>query len=538
MRSAFLVGVVASLAFPALMHAQQPVCTRLLTIQRTDLTDSHAVLARALNLLKRDHHRSDILRRSVQAEQLCADSLSYLVRWASPDDQRSIVALLPASSITRGNSAYPRDRNDGAMWAGVGLNTEVNAGALASWRFLTAGVYPKFIYHQNQNYDYPASAFPDRTEFANPFIAGVDLPKRMGPSSFSVFDLGQSFIEAARGPFYATFSNENLWLGPTQIHSVLLSNTAPGFPHVRFGLRNPLDLKVVRLEAHLLYGSVKESDYLDGTPRSYLFQGTLLFIEPKFLPGLHLGFARILRDTTEALGHSIGYYIKRIIDSPFIDSEAAFDEADRESALYARYVNAESGFEAYMEWGREDFPASFLNAIIEPDYTQVWAAGIQKVYVNSRRLMRFYAEFSHLGQGAPIRAGRAFVRFYASRPPGFTNRGQMLGSGIGPGSDAQTVGLDIFNATSRTGIMLERARYDEDTYYEQFSRRWSESRHDVELTGELRRLQFFGPVSVEAAIRYSHRWNRDFISAINDSPDMSRESNIGTELSISWTPRW
>jgi hypothetical protein len=520
---------------------QNSRCARPVTLQTTDLTDARAVLARALNSLKKDRHQSEMFRRSVRSEGFCADSANFLERWGvAPSPNPRVVNPLPVAAALRGNSAYPRDRNDGAMWNGVGLNTEISAGGLAQWRFMRAGLYPKVIYQQNEDYDYPNSEFLDRSEFANPFISGIDLPKRMGAESFSNFDAGQSFIEATSSRAYAAFSNENLWIGPTQVHSLLLSNTAAGFPHFRIGTARPLDLRFVRLEAQLFFGSVKESDYLvTGNARSYLFQGTLLFLEPKILPGLHLGIARILRDTTQATGHSVGYYLNRIMDSPFWDGgESGLDAADRQSGLYARWVNPASGFEAYMEWGREDFPFSFLNLIIEPDYTQVWAAGFQKVYLSDKRLTRIYGEFLHLGQAAPIRAGRAFVRFYATRPPGFTNRGQMLGAGAGPGSDAQTVGFDMFDATSRTGVMLERVRYDEDTYYEQFSRRWSESRHDVEVSAEIRRTQWVGPVQIEGALRYSHRWNRDFISALNESPDMSNENNIGTEMFVRWTPRW
>ena len=83
--------------------------------------------------------------------------------------------------------------------------------------------------------------------------------------------------------------------------------------------------------------------------------------------------------------------------------------------------------------------------------------------------------------------------------------------------------------------MLERVRYDDDTYYERFSRRYSESRHDVELSAEVRRLHFLGPVEVEAALRFSRRWNRDFISAVNDT-DPTVEDNLATELALRWSP--
>jgi hypothetical protein len=534
------IVIIALVLIPAIARAQQTPCPVTVTIPRTDLTESQAVLTRALSLLQKNRHESAMVRRSVAADRFCADSSTFLTKWGMTDTLTELVVPLPARIRSFGNSAYPRDRNDGALWNGVGLNTELSAGVAGKWRFLTASLYPKFIYQQNGAFDYPVSQFSDRSEFANPFVFGIDLPKRMGSESFSLIDLGQSYIQAGNTHAYLAVSNENLWIGPTQVHSLLLSNTAPGIPHVRFGTANPVDLKILWLEAHVIFGSVTESDYLtNANPRSYLYQATVATIEPKFLPNFYLGGARVLRDTAGLGGHSVGYYLNRIIESPFFGSgESGLDPSDRQSGLFARYVLPESGFEVYLEWGREDFPFSFLNLVLEPDYTQVWSAGAQKVFLSDKRLSRLYLEFVHLGQAGPVRGGRGSVRFGATRPPGFTHRGQMLGPGVGPGSDAQTLGFDMFDERSRTGIVLERVRYDEDTYYEQFSRRWSESRHDVEVTGELRRLQFVGPLTIEGALRLSQRWNRDFISAVNDAPENSSEFNLGTELSLRWTPRW
>ena len=77
------LAFIILLTLPTLAFGQQPTCARPVIIDRTGLTDSHAVLARALNILQRDRHRSDMLRRSVEREQFCADSASFLERWSS-----------------------------------------------------------------------------------------------------------------------------------------------------------------------------------------------------------------------------------------------------------------------------------------------------------------------------------------------------------------------------------------------------------------------------------------------------------------------
>lgn len=527
-------ALLFGLGSPAL--AQQVQCTNPVTLARTDLTGAHAVLLRAMQIQRTGLNSSGFLRASFESDFLCADSVPFLRRWSI--SSRKPVAILPAEVMFVYNSEYPWDRNTSALWAGVGSNIQARGGAVGKWRGLRVGLYPHLTYQQNKAFKHPRSTLPGSSEFAYPF-SGIDLPIRMGTSSFTTVGLGNSFVEATYSRLYSAVSTENLWLGPGHVHATLLSNNAAGFPHIRLGLAKPIDLKLFWVEAHTLYGSIKESEYGFNPSKTRLFQGTLISIEPRGMPGLHVGIARVLRDTADIGAFRISDLAKRLIDSPFFDDGGAgFDPSDRQGALFARWMLPKSGFEAYFEWAREDFPYSLLNLVLEPDYSQVWSAGFQKVNLSPNKLSRFYGEWIHLGQGAPVRGGRNIVRFAATRSPGFTHQGQMLGPTTGPGSDAQTFGYDVFDKNGRTGIMLERVRYDDDTYYEQFSRRYSESRHDVELTAEARRMQFLGPIEIEGALRYSKRWNRHFMSAIAGTEDITSETNIGTELHLRWLPKF
>src|SRR5690606_35128736 len=99
------------------------------------------------------------------------------------------------------------------------------------------------------------------------------------------------------------------------------------------------------------------------------YQATMLSLEPTFLPGLHLGLVRVQNDTARATRQSLAYYLSRVIETPFWDADGAgTDPSDRQGGFYARWVLPESGFEAYLEWAREDFPFSFVNLLYEPDY--------------------------------------------------------------------------------------------------------------------------------------------------------------------------
>ncbi|MGH7459969.1 MAG: capsule assembly Wzi family protein, partial [Longimicrobiales bacterium] len=308
---------------------------------------------------------------------------------------------------------------------------------------------------------------------------------------------------------------------------------------LRIGTSRPVDLRVLDLESTIFWGSVSESDFFDAIPGndSHLFTASTLVLQPHFLRGLYIGFARVYHDTLKALGHGPSFYLDRIIESPLYVG-GGNRPGNGIGAIYFRWVLRESGFETFGEWAREDTPFDLENLLRQPDWTQAYAAGLQKVFTSPRRLTRVYAEFIHLGESAAVRAGPGFFSYYthAIVTQGHTHRGQLLGASLGPGSDAQSIGVDVFRAKSRTGVMLEHARYDEDTYYRTFARRYGEARHDAEITAEVRRLQFVGRLSVEGVLRLSRRYDRDFISLRNEGP-VQAETNWGTELWLTWRPQ-
>ena len=112
-----------------------------------------------------------------------------------------------------------------------------------------------------------------------------------------------------------------------------------------------------------------------------------------------------------------------------------------------------------------------------------------------------------------------------------------MGAAIGPGSDAQLIGVDVFDTKSRTAFMIERTRYDDDTYYRRFARRWGETRHDAEITVKAGRTQFIGDVSLELDVQYSKRYGRAFLPLDTEGPDLE-ENNWSTRFSASWKPRF
>jgi hypothetical protein len=202
-----------------------------------------------------------------------------------------------------------------------------------------------------------------------------------------------------------------------------------------------------------------------------------------------------------------------------------------------RWVLPESGFEAYAEWSREDTPGDLTDVLREPDWTQAYVIGFSKSLLRRRTLTRVYGELIHLGASAPERAGRGFFSYYThgTVKQGHTQNGQLLGAAIGPGSDAQLLGVDVFDALGRSALRIERTRYDDDTYYRTFARRFGETRHDAEITISASRMHFVSALELEAGIAWSKRYGRMFVPLPDDGPDIV-ESNWAVRIGGTWKP--
>ncbi|MEX0892407.1 MAG: capsule assembly Wzi family protein [Gemmatimonadota bacterium] len=541
MRSALLLTpalLLAQALLPAGAAAQ--ACARPAELRSYDLTGPAAELARALSSTHfSDARGSGIFRSSVRGVGVCLDSLSFLAGWSTAGPVRDGVEAAPVQLRVVGNSAYPRSVNDGLLWAGKGLGTVASGGVQGRWRMLSAALIPVAAHQQNGDFPYVGSNRTGRSAFANPDHGGIDLPKRHGEDAFSVVHPGQSFLRVDAGPVRAALSTENLWLGPAQVYPLLLSNSAPGFPHVRVGTSGPIDVWFADLELNVFWGSVSESDHFDGLTRNdhHLFTASSITLEPRLLPGLHLGIARVYHDTLKATGQKLDFYVDRIAESPFW-AGGGNRPGNAIGALHLRWVLPESGFEVYGEWAREDTPYDAEEVLREPDWTRTFAGGVQKVFVGPERLTRVYGELINLG-ASPATVFRGFFTTYTHSQAvhGHTHRGQMLGAGVGPGSDAQRVGADVFSAAAMTGGFIERVRYDDDTYYRRFYRRFGESRHDVELSAGMRRLQRVGQLEVNAELVVSRRWDRDFLSLRTESEE-TVEDNVHATLGVRWMPRF
>ena len=448
------------------------------------------------------------------------------------------LAMLPAHLQASWSQGYPIDRNNGALWGGRGIAAAVTAGVELRIGVLTAAVSPTATFQENQSFELKPVDLPGYTRLINAaHPQTIDWPQRFGVNSYATIDPGQSYVRVDTRPVSLGISHENIWIGPSLRTPLLLSNTAGGFPHA-FVTLNPIGSPIGRIGIDALWGRLDESNYFDGDPSNdhRLLSGITVELQPRGAPGLFIGASRLYTSTMR------GRDVVELLARPYGlsgDDQLRQLEDNALFAAFVRYVLPSVGAEVWAEWGHENGFADLWDIVSEPDQTQAYVIGFQKLTPVRGRTLAVYAELAHLESPLPLRGGRGAVTFYThgSIRQGHTHKGQMLGAWIGPGSDAQTIALDWIGQRSSTGFYIERARFDTDAYLDQWAVYYGHNGHDAQLSLGARHDRQLGPLQLALDASYANRYNRNFLRLDGTVPgELVSESNFRLDFELIWRP--
>jgi hypothetical protein len=386
------------------------------------------------------------------------------------------------------NSALPFSINDGALWAGKGLNGLLTGGVSANIGRVQVLFSPEVMHSQNEPFAFVPDTLPGRSSYASPFYHGpvsIDLPTRFGAQSFTVFDFGQTAIWVPAGPVDVGVSTENQWWGPAIQNALIMSDNAPGIPEAFVRTNAPVRTGIGDFEGKVIAGELTESLYFgtDGPNDQRTISGLVATFSPAVAPTLSVGVARVVYSPAPDFGTTIS----RALDAITRWSGTRSSSFDQLFSLFGRWVFPESGLEAYAEWARILPPSSLHQWLAAPWYTQGYTLGMQVAgHVRPDALLRLQAEATNLDQAPPSRAGDT-LSFYTSRavPQGYTQRGQMIGASIGPGGSSQWLALDYMPNWWDVGVFAQRIRWNEDVYF-LAPTGFSFFSHDVTVLGGLR----------------------------------------------------
>ncbi|MXV17399.1 capsule assembly Wzi family protein [Hufsiella ginkgonis] len=391
--------------------------------------------------------------------------------------------LLPLTWLQQVNTDHPYGWNDGGMIPARGYQALVSMGAYAKFGPLSVQLKPEYVYAANNKF----RGFPEgHSDAAWAYYIGdhnlIDQPERFGDKAWSKTSWGQSNVRLTVGPVSAGFSNENLWWGPGVRNSLLMTNNAPGFKHVTLNTSRPIPTPIGSFEAQIIGGRLDASGYdaalpernptlsYPAKPEGWRYLAGINFnYQPRGVTGLFIGFGRTLQMyRNDMKGFNDFFPVFNALQKRNTgDNGEGEDNKTRDQLFsgYVRWVWKEANAEIYGEFGRADFAYDWRDFIVESSHASAYVLGFRKlVKLNSGNYIEAGIEITQLEQAQ--NSNRAVPSWYMNGKVlhGYTHVGQILGAGIGKGSNLQSLDVGWVNKEKlqRIGLLIERYLHDND----------------------------------------------------------------------------
>ncbi|MCX6236006.1 MAG: hypothetical protein NTY07_00385 [Bacteroidia bacterium] len=399
---------------------------------------------------------------------------------------KGVVQILPFSWQQQFNTHHPYSLNDGDMIPARGYQTMISGGVYAQYGPLSIQLRPEYVYAQNRDYQGFYKEQSDQVWAGYYDILNyIDLPEKFGNNSYKKLSWGQSSIRITAGPVSIGLSNENLWWGPGIRNSFIMSNTAPGFKHITLNTVKPIKTFLGSFEGQIICGRLEDSRFAPpDTNRTYngsklyyskrsdwrYINGIVISYQPKWIPGLFLGATRTFIAYYKDMGHRFVDFLP--IVSP-ITKKANYGEKessyanDQRASVFIRWLWQKEKAELYWELGRDDHAFNLRDYLVDPDHTRAYVIGFRKLIplnAHKDQYIQFNIELTQLALTTtnPERPQGSIYLHYAGISQGYTHEGQLLGAGIGPGSNMQMVGISWVKSLKTIGIQIERYVHNND----------------------------------------------------------------------------
>lgn len=249
-----------------------------------------------------------------------------------------------------------------------------------------------------------------------------------------------------------------------------MSANASGFKHITLNTRYPIATPIGSFEGQFIGGKLESSNiapydetyeeqdwrYLSGMNISY---------QPKWVPGLFLGFTRVF----QAYNHEVrglSGYIPFL--TPFQKNKTSNygDDFPRDQILsfYGRWLFPKANAEVYVEFGVNDNSHDLRDFIGAPEHSRAYLFGFTKLVPFKGRPDEFIevnAEVTQTSQNID-RVVRPAGSWYTHSQVkhGYTHKGQILGAGMGIGGNVQSLHLSWVKGLKKLGVAFDRYEHN------------------------------------------------------------------------------
>ena len=398
------------------------------------------------------------------------------------------------------NSHHPYNRNNGTMIPNRGYQHIISPGIFIKTGPLTIQFKPEHHFSENKEFDgfwegHYSVIWAKRYKLWN----HIDMPERFGNNNHNKTTFGQSSIRLNWKSLSLGISNENLWWGPSLRNSIMMSNHAEGFRHITFNTLKPIKTFIGNFEWQVITGKLESSGFTP--PRTDIehagsklyipkinqngrtddwryLQGYVFSYSPKWIDGLSLGLIRWVQMYSALVEGKYWWLEGNPTYFPAFQNlfrkndmyENYEAQTDQAAGLFFKWFWKDSKAEIYAEFHHNDSKQNLRDLLLDADHSRAATIGLQKIFNINNDDFLFNWEWTQMEQtGSRLirNAGSWYEHSWVY--DGYTNKGEVLGSSIGPGSNSHYFSLNRIRNQELIGIGLEIVDNDNDFYHEAFA---------------------------------------------------------------------
>tara|TARA_X000000950_G_C13921180_1_gene663485 strand:- start:2212 stop:3897 length:1686 start_codon:yes stop_codon:yes gene_type:complete len=409
------------------------------------------------------------------------------------------IKFLPINNTIEFNSHHPYNRNNGSLIPNRGIQNRISFGLYGKIGPLSFQFNPEHLYSENKSYEgfwkdhYPV-IWSRRYNLWN----HIDIPEVFGKKRHNKILIGQSNIKFNFKGISLGVSNENLWWGPSIRNSIMMSNHARGFKHITLNSYKPLKSAIGWFEFQLVSGRLESSKYTPPNPeftyagrKLYVpktnqipeiddwryFQGLVISYTPKFYKNISIGLIRWVQMYSAQVEGRYYWMIGKptyfpVFKNLFRKNDAYENyeaQTDQAGGVFFRWLWPEAKSEIYSEFHLNDTRQNIRDLLLDSDHSRAITIGLRKLFNQKKGKLLFDWEWTKLErtQGRVLRKANSWYTHEWVRH-GYTNYGEVIGAGIGPGSNSNYFSIKKITNEKIFGLAFEIIDQDNDFFYDAF----------------------------------------------------------------------